>query len=98
MPTSPSIDGLTLSPLSVSGGKQRPGRTLETNEAPKRLKFEEDYKLHQKLSQGSYGIVYVAKHLTSGDEYGTYGLGPVCTLAFIFYFANSSSICLFRPR
>jgi serine/threonine protein kinase len=69
MPASPSIDGLTLSPPRGSGGKKQPGRSLETKEAPKGIKFEEDYKLHQKISKGSFGIVYVAEHLASGEEY-----------------------------
>jgi serine/threonine protein kinase len=73
----PPIDGLHLSPTTSPStspsrerkGKKQPGRTLETEDAPKALTFEDDYKLENKLSSGSFGIVYVTEHVVSGEKY-----------------------------
>lgn len=69
MPASPTLERLKLSPSPERKGNHKAGRTLETEDAPKLLKFEEDYKLDQKLSKGSFGVVYVAEHLATGEEY-----------------------------
>lgn len=40
-----------------------------STEASSVLKFEEYYKIEHRLSKGSFGVVYVTKHIKSGVEY-----------------------------
>jgi serine/threonine protein kinase len=45
-----------------------PGATLE-GALGLELKFEDLYKIERKLRSGSYGTVYVTKHVLTGDEF-----------------------------
>ena len=56
----------------TSSGRQNHknlGRTLSTPEACTSYKFEDFYRISCRLSKGSFGVVYVAEHLVSGQEY-----------------------------
>lgn len=46
-----------------------PGSSLETPEACHELRFEDNYKLRGRISKGSFGIVHVAVHKSTGEEY-----------------------------
>lgn len=73
MPVSPersvSMDELHISPSSDHKDIHKPGRTLTCDELPETLKFQDDYKVLEKLSKGSFGIVYVTQHIPTGEEF-----------------------------
>jgi len=54
---------------NVKVNKKEPGRTLATPEACTALKFEVFYKLQSRLAKGSFGVVYVTQHLSTGQEF-----------------------------
>jgi serine/threonine protein kinase len=52
-----------------SSDKHKPGRSLASKDAGSKLVFESFYKLDKRLSKGSFGVVYVTKHIASGKEF-----------------------------
>jgi serine/threonine protein kinase len=53
------------------GHGDRPGSTFDSpsdEDAPS-SKFEDHYELHQKLAEGSFGMVFVTTHRTTGNEF-----------------------------
>lgn len=47
----------------------KPGLTLESANGDTQFKFEEHYKLQEKLAEGSFGKVYTGKHVSSHDTF-----------------------------
>jgi calcium/calmodulin-dependent protein kinase I len=68
VPAAP-IDGLKLSPDIEGKHIKTPGQTLLCETAPSTLKFDNDYKVKERLSQGSFGTVYVTQHIPTGEEF-----------------------------
>lgn len=62
-----SMSGTSLTNAKKS--ERQPGQTLASAEARCTLKFEDYYMLDRRLSKGSFGVVYVAQHTLSSQEY-----------------------------
>ena len=48
---------------------EKPGLTLVSPEACSILRFEDHYEVREKIAKGSFGVVFVASHKHSGEEF-----------------------------
>lgn len=66
-----SVSAGRIGSSNSGGGRDRgkPGRTLASRQVGTTLKFEAQYRLKQHLSKGSFGVVHVAEHVATGQEF-----------------------------
>ena len=66
-----SIDATeSMSTSSFMGtDDEKPGLTLVSPEACSTLRFEDHYEVQEKIAKGSFGVVFVARHKHSGEEF-----------------------------